>query len=264
MIEIIYLGTCSGTEPREGMHHCSWVMRIGGVNYWFDAGENCSYSAHLGGIDILATRALFVSHPHIDHIGGLANLLAVMRKLVHIGEGTVGDDNSLEVLFPDLEVFDAVKTVLCGMAKNRSLNFIINERAISDGVIFEDENIRVTALHNDHLKGREGFEPGHSFSFLIEAEGKRIVYSGDIKRPAELDGLKPEGADLLIIETGHNLVEDVLSYAASRKIKHLRFNHHGREILEDREGCEKKVRDFSKESGIDALICFDGMKETLS
>ena len=75
-MEIFVLGSCSGTEPQAGRHHTSWVLRYRNELYWFDAGENCSYTAHLAGLDLLTSRAVFISHPHIDHIGGFPEIAA--------------------------------------------------------------------------------------------------------------------------------------------------------------------------------------------
>ena len=36
MSKIIFLGTCSGTEPMVGMHHSSWILDTGDHIYWFD------------------------------------------------------------------------------------------------------------------------------------------------------------------------------------------------------------------------------------
>ena len=52
-MKIYFLGTCSGTEPIAGMHHCSLVFEINGAYYWFDAGESCAYTAHTSGMDIM-------------------------------------------------------------------------------------------------------------------------------------------------------------------------------------------------------------------
>ncbi len=46
------------------------------------------------------------------------------------------------------------------------------ESEMQEGKLFADENVCVTALHNRHL-GEDGTEGFHSYSFLIEAEGKR-------------------------------------------------------------------------------------------
>ena len=54
---------------------------IDGRLYWFDAGESCSHTGHLLGLDLTEVKSIFISHAHIDHVGGLAKLLWCMRKL---------------------------------------------------------------------------------------------------------------------------------------------------------------------------------------
>ena len=125
-------------------------------------------------------------------------------------------------------------------------------------MIFSDDNVTVTALHNRHLKEDGADGVWHSFSYLIQCEGKRFVFSGDVASLTEVDDLIGDGAELLITETGHHRVADVCSYAASRNIKNLRFIHHGREILEGREQAERYVSAFAAAKGFSAVICRDG------
>ena len=140
------------------------------------------------------------------------------------------------------------------------MRFQLNEHGLQDGVIFEDRHLRVTACHNRHLKetGEDGW---HSYSFLLETEGHRIVFSGDVAKPCELDGLIGDGVDVLIMETGHHKVIDVCRYASERGVKKLRFHHHGREIIEDRAGAEALVAQFAAEHGFSIRLCHDGMTE---
>ena len=257
MVKITYLGTCSGTEPMAGMHHCSLAMEIGGSVYWFDAGETSSYTAYLAGIDMTAIRTVMISHPHMDHVGGLANLFSCIRKLNNRYKLTLKNDNTLRVFTPCPAVLDAVLTVVCGGTTHK-LPYTLIEEEVRDGLLYEDENVRITALHNAHLN-EDGTKGWHSYSYLIEAEGKRIVFSGDVKKSAELDPFVTEGCDLLIHETGHHPVADVCAYAESRGVKQLRFNHHGREIIEGREKAEELVA----RCGCPAKICFDTMTEEI-
>ena len=259
MVKIHFLGTCSGTEPMPGMHHCSLILEINEALYWFDAGECCVHTAYTSGIDVMRTEALFVSHPHIDHVGGLANLFSCMNKLNNRYGKTLPNGNTLEVFFPDLPLLAAIRTVAVGSASGK-MRFQLNEHGLSDGVIFEDRRLRVTACHNRHL--RESGERGwHSYSFLLEAEGKRIVFSGDVKEPAELDGLIGNGVDVLVMETGHHKVIDVCRYASMRGVRKLRFNHHGREIIEGRAEAELLVAAYAAEHGMSIRLCHDGMTE---
>ena len=251
-MKITFLGTCSGTEPMLNRHYSSFVIELGDQVYWFDAGENCSHMAHTLGIDLSHIRAIFISHMHIDHIGGLPNLLFVIDKLSKVNKKLHIHNNSYDVFVPELDVFHAVKTTACKL--NHTPNQAeIREHEIGDGLLFEDEYIRVHACHNTHLKedGSQGF---HSYSFLIEAEGKRIVFSGDVGYPEEMDIYTENGCDVLIMETGHHKLAKVFAYANERNVKKLLFTHHGREILYDLKGAEEMAKIMHP----DARICNDG------
>ena len=180
-----------------------------------------------------------------------ANLLFTIRKVSIPKKIPHINGNSYDVFVPDLEKFDAVKTIANAYRKGNGVDIV--DHLVSDGLVFEDENIRVTALHNDHLREADT-EDWHSYSYLIEAEGKRIVFSGDVHYPHELDPLLEGGCDLLIMETGHHKVADVCEFAKSRGVKKLIFNHHGREILRSVSDAEKVIED----SGVNGSIANDG------
>ena len=258
MIKLTHLGTCSGTEPYENLHHNSIVLEVNGVNYWFDAGENCAHYAHCSGIDVMKTKALFISHTHIDHTGGMVMIFNTICKLHAAYKKRLISNDTLKVFIPRKEIFDA-SMVLLSRSPNKNLNFEYNP--VKDGVIFEDENIKVSAYHNYHLYHKGKYESGefgwHSFSYLIEAEGKRIVFSGDVGCPYELNPLLEKPCDLLMHETGHHKVKDVIDYAKSKDVKYLRFMHHGREIVNNKEKTINFVKEYSEKKGVKAEIAFD-------
>ena len=234
-MKITFLGTCGGTEPIPGRRHSSLTVEIDGNLYWFDAGESCSYTAHLLGIDLLKTQAVFISHTHMDHIGGLPNLLWNIRKLANLSdEGAAKMAGKIvPVHIPDLEVWNGVWKVLRGTEGGFATNFGLEAITYRDGQIYQDPYLAVVARHNLHLGEPVAGSHWRSFSFQIKAENKTIVYSGDIQSIQELEPWI-DSADLLLVETGHQQPEAVCRFVKERNFSgRLGFIHHGRAILEN-------------------------------
>ena len=255
MATIHFLGTCSGTEPMPGMHQSSLIIESGGEYYWFDAGECCGYTAYLLGMDPLRTRAIFLSHMHIDHTAGLPHLFFCIQKMMSRRKEKVVHENAIDVCAPNTDVVRAAMKVT---SPSGALPYTVHLHSIRDGVVYQDEHLRVTAQHNTHL-GEDGSNGWHAFSFLIEVDGKRVVHSGDVGKPEELDPLLENGCDLLIMETGHHKVKDVCEYAMRHGVTRLRFHHHGREIINDRPAAEALVASYP----YDYQSAFDGLRELI-
>lgn len=255
-MKLYFLGTCAGTEPMPDRKHASFALEVDGDLYWFDAGEGCSYTAHNFGLDVLKVKKVLISHPHLDHVGGLANLIWNIRKMHWVKKSSCEGD--IDIFLPNLRVWNGVMELLRCSEGAFSLADHLHAHEIRDGVLFNDGTVCVTALHNLHVQPNAG--QWQSYSFLIEAEGKRIVYSGDVKTYNEMDPLIGDGCDRLIIETGHFGIDDVYAYTRDKNIKKVLFTHNGREILNGQEQAARKVYQYF---GNKAAICFDTMTEEL-
>ena len=257
MAKLRFLGTCSGTEPFENMHHTSFLIEEKGKTYWFDAGENCSRLAFLQGVDMLSVSSIFISHPHIDHIGGLLGLLLLIRQQIWRKGGNPIDGEVK--LFAPLDALWENLHHLINVADSKLFSVMdVTSKTIKDGLVFDNGDIRVTALHNAHMGVPEN-GTWRSYSFGIEVAGKKIVYSGDIARLSELDALVDCGCDMLICESGHQKVAEILAYAEKKGIERLRFIHHGREIINDCAAAEALVKQYPHS----AIITYDGMTEEI-
>ena len=254
MAKITFLGTCSGTEPFEGMHHTSFIIEAGGNVYWFDAGENCSRTAFLKGVEMLDVHSVFISHPHLDHIGGIFNLLFNIQKMRYVKKQEQKNGKT-NFFLPSSTLWQRICDVACDGVPAFFKSIKTSASVIKDGVIFENGDIKVSAIHNTHMGIPEDGE-WKSYSFLIEVCGKKIVYSGDIGATSELDSLIGDGCDILICETGHHKVSDIIAYAEKSNVAHLIFNHHGREIIYDRAAAEE----LCKNAACKADIAYDGME----
>ncbi len=253
MSKIIFLGTCAGTEPMKDRHHASMMIESGGYYYLFDAGEGCSRTAHLMGIDLLKIKAIFISHPHIDHLGGLLNTVYTLRKLA-VTRSTYQPEKKIDFHIGDLGVWNSFNDVLSGMDLHYNDLFEIRVHEINDGLLYKDENIEVTAIHNHHMTPSPCGK-ARSYSFKITVNETTILYSGDVRDMKDMENVLGDGCDYLIAETGHHKVKDVCNFADTHNVGQLLFSHNGRVILNDEKTALSDMKDCTK----NPVICYDRM-----
>ncbi|MBP7403248.1 MAG: MBL fold metallo-hydrolase, partial [Clostridia bacterium] len=198
-------GTCGGSEPMPGRRHVSFAVDHHDRLYWFDAGESASYTAHLMGVDLMRTRAVFISHTHMDHIGGLGNLFWTLRKLDGMHHNLRYRD--VDLYIPEIGAWDAILGMLRYTEGAFDCDFRIRAREYGDGILLEEDGLRVTALHNRHLPPRAD-GAWRSFGFSIGSDGEKVVFSGDTGGVEDLYPLLDD-CGLLLMETGHHAPVDV-------------------------------------------------------
>lgn len=237
-IKLIALGTCAGTEPIQGRRHLSFVIEIDGKLYWFDAGENCAYRASIMGYDLLDIRSIFISHPHMDHIGGFSNLLWNIRKLSIVKNKM--PSNEIDVFYPDEASLGGHLNVLKRSEGGFKIGYKQNYHIIHEGLLFRDDNITVYALHNTHMQDEEPFT---SYSFDIYAKYKHIIFSGDVGSYNDLNPLLEKGCDYLLCETGHYNSDEILKHLDNNgyTVGKLLYIHCGNDILNNYDEVVKKL-----------------------
>lgn len=237
-MKIHILGSLAGTEPMPGRNHTSLVCECGERLYFFDAGEACGRTAYLMGLDLLKVRSITISHTHMDHIGGLGNLLWYIRKLTKLGKGLPVEER-IDIYIPDLASWEGILTMLRHTESGFSCDFAIEAHPVTDGLLCDD-GLQIAAFHTRHL-GIPADGVWRAFGYRMEGEGKSVVFSGDIGDYTDMDPLIGDGCDLLLVETGHMNIDGVYEYTRGKRIGRVVFVHNGREILHDPVGSEAKV-----------------------
>ena len=257
-MELYFFGCRSASPAIPKYMHTSFAIETNDVLYWFDAGEGCSYTAHLMGIDLLKTREIFISHPHMDHMGGLGNLLWNIRELTKY-RNQLPVHGDIGVHISDLSVWKGLWMVLKNTEELFNWKCGIKPSQITGGHIYRDENIAVSAVHNRHMEKHED-QIELSFSFKIRCEKKTVVYSGDIKDLSDLDVLLEEPCDYLLVETTHQNVEDICAYIKKKNVKTLMFLHHSLENMKNMQQARMRAQHMAN---CKVYFAEDGDKLTL-
>ena len=161
-MRITFFGTSHGVPEANRKCSCALIETCG-RKYLIDAGTNPVDSLVTMGLRPEAVAAVFITHLHGDHTDGLvhfADLLSWYYK-----------EASPVFYVPKPGVPDALRPWLSlnGVALRDDLEF----KVIREGVFYDDGVLRVTAFRTGHIDV--------SYAFLLEAEGKKALFTGDMK-----------------------------------------------------------------------------------
>ncbi len=215
-MKLVTIGTASGFPVKNRGCEAN-LLDVNGSVYLFDAGKNVSESIVNLGYEYTDVKAVFITHPHCDHIASLGQFvdLSCWRY----------KDMSFKTLLPSVECVNLVRYLCNDFAGSVRLN---EEKVplivYTAGVIYQDENIKVTAFENTHIP--------KSHSFLVEAEGKRLFITGDLD--ADMASLSKEAIekenDFILAECAHFSEEVVLREFPKYNTKRLVITHVGRQV----------------------------------
>jgi ribonuclease BN (tRNA processing enzyme) len=195
------LGTQGGpgvTVRRAGESN---LLTVRGRNYLIDAGVGVSRRLAEANTPVANISKVFITHHHNDHTAGLFALLTLYSNKAGI-----------EVIGPP----PTVRFVQGAMALARinwdiraeegglpvaQMEAMYKARDVEPGLVYQDENVKVTAFENTHFQFPKGSPVAgdRSYAYRFQTPHKTIVFTGDTGEQPALAKFA-EGADILVCE----------------------------------------------------------------
>ena len=205
--KLIVLG--SGTpNPDPNRAGSAYAVVVNETPYLIDFGPGvirraASLSPPWGGkIEAMTVKNFehaFLTHIHSDHSAGLADLLLTPWIMGRDKKINLYGPKGLEQMASStLEAFeDDINYRIYGTQPSNKIGYKFNFYLLTEGLIYEDENVSVEAFKVPH----GGFDDAYGFRFTTE--DKVIVFSGDTGPSKTLEKFAA-GADILVHEVYSN------------------------------------------------------------
>jgi len=215
-IKIYMLGTGAAVPVNRALPCIA--CRVDSDIYLLDVGEGCQYRMMKLGLGVVKVKAVFITHMHGDHYLGLFGLLQSMRLL--------NKESELHIVAPQ-DLIDLIKYLVEN--KLVKIEHDIHLQPIGEGEVYRDNKVVVSSYVVEHNIP--------SWGYVVEACGRRIVYTGDTT-PSENTVANSKDADLLIhestfisldreeaIKQGHSTAADAALVASKAGVKRLLLTH---------------------------------------
>jgi ribonuclease Z len=154
-----------------------------------------SYGGSIEALEVERLRVAFLTHLHSDHSAGLPDLI--------LTPWIMGRDEPLELYGPEgvedmaehvLKAYDAdIRYRIDGLEPANELGWRVNTHTLDDGVVYEDDNVKVEAFRVRHGTWE------NAFGFRFTTPDRVIVISGDATPDATVEEYAKD-ADILIHE----------------------------------------------------------------
>ena len=201
---LITLGTAGGPSPRPDRAQSSNLLTVNGTHYVVDAGDGVARRLAKAGIDLREIGTIFITHHHDDHTAGLGTLMSIAwdqhrTKPINV----YGPPRTEELVKAAVQYFTISAEIrIADGGRTVPIAQVFFGHDVGTGVIYQDANIKVTAVENSHFDFHKGPASGKhkSYSYRFETPDRVIVFTGDTG-PSDAVTELAKGADLLVTET---------------------------------------------------------------
>ncbi|HEY6844103.1 MAG TPA: MBL fold metallo-hydrolase [Thermoanaerobaculia bacterium] len=211
--EILLLGTAGGPPLRVERSEPSTLLIVDGRRYLIDCGIGTIRRLLRAGIPSETIGTIFITHHHPDHDLGLADMMSNDIFEMNLANaqspidvyGPVPTKEFVDAAFRYIGIPYAILTaepsgLRAGLRNHALTNPFTAHEIQHDGVIFQDDKIRVVAAENSHFSRLPAaFAAMKSFSYRFETPHGSVVFTGDTGPSDALIKLA-KGADVLVSE----------------------------------------------------------------
>ena len=213
-MKLVLLGCGHGTATAE-FASTSMLLETENKYYLIDAADGTAHKLIKRGLSPAQLSAVMITHMHLDHTAGLSEVIRLRMK----GEKNYQDISPCYLL-ADPASADILRSWISinGYKGAENLNFA----AVENG--FADSALKMRSVKTGHLMPASD----KSFSLIVEAENKKIFFSGDLRSDfSDFSLADADGSDLAVVELTHYPIAKAIPFLEKIKVGKLVFNHRG-------------------------------------
>lgn len=259
---LVLLGTGAGPIPRKERSQPANLLIVGGRPYLIDAGNGVSRQLAQMGLVPSDVRTVFITHHHIDHNADLGALMS----FAWLEDNKRNDKNAAPIRFygppSTTDLVQAAQNYLsvaerifrAGVPmKPVSGNFEAHDIQ-SNGVVFKDDRVVVTAMENNHYQGAKASSTtstDKSFSYRFDAADRSVVFCGDTG-PNDALVEFAKNADVLVCEV-NDLEASMKELAATTRLPPPALNA-VRMHMEKQHITPEQIGQIAKKAGVKSVV----------
>ena len=206
-MKITVIGSSHGVpEPKRKC--TSFLVEVGDKLYFIDMGTSGIDPLVNRGLRPEAVQAVFITHMHGDHTNGLIHFADLISWYY-----TGADPEICLPLTEGAEIISQWIALSCHATRD------LRYKQVEEGTVFDDGVLKVTAVRTQHTKS--------AFAYRLEAEGKAVLFTGDLQRPhVDFPAALAKDADLIICEGAHFPATEYTPFLEAASPKRVIVNHY--------------------------------------